>query len=350
MPDPRELNLNTLEHEVESVFKTRHQRALSMVRRSWMLVIAGTLFLTMMPHMAWSWGCFGHETVALVAEAQLGEHAKARVGRLLGDHPAPGHRACRMDGLDLMANVSTWADDVRDSINGSWHFIDIPVAGTRSQLAQFCPTNGCVTTAIKKQLDTLRSDGLDDEQARALRFIIHFVGDIHQPLHCATNRDRGGNCVPVAYFGTSPRLTDEEKQSFEPNLHSVWDKIVIQDILGKQRIALETPQETSSRFAAMLNQEFGQMFESFRRGEPEDWAWESHTLALEIAYKTLPVAVPIADGDDVATCSEDNRSQELLNLREHLVAPYQKAAKPVIRMQLAKAGTRLAMLLNEVWP
>ncbi len=104
-----------------------------------------------------------------------------------------------------MADSATWADDLR-SVRpeaSAWHYIDIPRDAPRSAMAESCPAStGCVTSALQHQLEFLRSDGVDARvRADALRFIIHFVGDLHQPLHCVSNNDLGGNCVPISFFG-----------------------------------------------------------------------------------------------------------------------------------------------------
>jgi hypothetical protein len=124
------------------------------------------------------------------------------------------------------ADLSSWADDERDvrPDTADWHFIDIPLGASRSDESSACPSTGCVTTAIQQQLDILRnSTGTAQDQSSALMFVIHFVGDVHQPLHDTTNNDRGGNCVPVKYFNTGPTLMDASKGSYKPNLHGVWD-------------------------------------------------------------------------------------------------------------------------------
>ena len=78
-------------------------------------------------------------------------------------------------------------------------------------------------TARAQEIDPLK-------RAEALRFLIHFVGDIHQPLHAITNNDQGGNCVPVAYFDDLPQLRNPQTESYAPNLHGVWDTNILASI------------------------------------------------------------------------------------------------------------------------
>ena len=146
---------------------------------------------------AFGWGCSGHQVVALVALKQLTPNAKTKVHQLLQGQPKPAiSRFCGATSLDAFADLSSWTDDERDvrSDTADWHFIDIPLGASRSDESSACPSSGCVTTAIQQQLNVLRNaTGTAQDQSNALMFVIHFVGDIHQPLHDATNNDRGGN-------------------------------------------------------------------------------------------------------------------------------------------------------------
>jgi hypothetical protein len=121
--------------------------------------------------------------------------------RLLESAEPAARRFCEPTGLAPFADLSTWADDIRQERKetAGWHFIDIPLGAARDRLNEACGSSGvCVTAAIRRQLEVLRSASAGRrEQAEALLFVIHFAGDLHQPLHAATNNDRGGNCLPV---------------------------------------------------------------------------------------------------------------------------------------------------------
>src|SRR5580693_6933733 len=162
------------------------------------------LMLLLWPSPAHAWGCKGHQTVALIAEKHLTPEAKQFVLKLLTENPADAklNSYCGGERRDLMADVSTWADDVRGERKiGPWHYIDIPRGSQREPLEKYCGQDGCVTRAISEQLAILKDARADaGKRAEALRYVIHFVGDLHQPLHTITNADEGGNCVPVKYF------------------------------------------------------------------------------------------------------------------------------------------------------
>ncbi|MGB9435251.1 MAG: S1/P1 nuclease, partial [Candidatus Acidiferrum sp.] len=189
------------------------------------------LFLTLFLgcHSACAWGCKGHQTIALIAEKQLTPEARQFIENLLRENPIDPQlkRYCGNATRDVMADASTWPDDIRGNAkNGPWHYIDIPRGAPRGPLAQFCGSGGCITQAIADQLAILKDKSADPRlRADALRYIIHFVGDLHMPLHATTNNDEGGNCVPLRYFRRRPQ---EHHDSFTPNLHALWDTAILE--------------------------------------------------------------------------------------------------------------------------
>jgi len=297
---------------------------------------------------AFPWGCEGHRVVALIALDQLNPHARAAAAQLLEGTPVDPalRRFCPSSNLPAFVDLSTWADDIRSQRKetAGWHFIDIPLSAKRDAAKDACPAaSGCVTAAIRHQLDVLRSSSATKpEQAEALMFLIHFVGDLHQPLHAADNADRGGNCVAVAIFDKKPE-TSGSTQSYRPNLHGVWDT----DLVEAAAHGLEP-----RAFADALRQEFAREIRRCKR-QPIDvdaWAWESHNLAIKTVYGKLPKKVPVEPPQPVESCADRNMGQRMFDLHEEINQRYLAASSPVIRRQLARAGTRLAMLLSEVWP
>jgi hypothetical protein len=121
----------------------------------------------------------------MIAEKHMNAHALEMANKLLQSEPIDPalSRFCPNQGLDWMADASTWPDDIRNvrPEASAWHYIDIPRDAPRSALAESCPApTGCVTSALAHQTELLRSDATDPrERADALRFIIHFVGDLH---------------------------------------------------------------------------------------------------------------------------------------------------------------------------
>jgi hypothetical protein len=198
---------------------------------------------------------------------------------------------------------------------------------------------------ITDQLTALRSPGIDPQKkAEALRFLIHFVGDVHQPLHATTNNDQGGNCVPVAFFDTPPQMRNPATESYAPNLHGVWDV----NILAKM-----TMEKAPEQVASDLDQSFRSRIGRWKTGSADvnEWAWDSYQLGEKKVYGKLPVRIPIESPQQIKSCADDNRiSARMLKLNERLEQPYQDVAAKVVQEQIAKAGARLALLLNQLWP
>jgi hypothetical protein len=292
---------------------------------------------------AWAWGCKGHQTVALIAEQQLTPVARQFVDRLLSDNPIDPRltRYCGSTTRDLMADSSTWADDVRIEFkNGPWHYIDIPRGSTQGPLDQFCGSVGCVTKAIAEQLTILKDKRADSRsRANTLRYIIHFVGDLHMPLHATTNSDEGGNCVPARYLRRNPH---EHHNSYTPNLHAIWDTAIVErDMEGAD----------PAEYADRLTQVFAGDFSKWQSAgiHIDDWAWESYRFANTVVYGKLVPKVPVETPTTVHSCTDANNiGQRMFNL--HLIAgqTYQQAAVLVVERRLAQAGLRLALILNEV--
>lgn len=309
-------------------------------------VLATALGLLWSSTPAWSWGCEGHETVAYVARAQLSSDARKQADSLLRNNPIDPKlkRLCTSAGLTRFADASTWADDVRTERpkTADWHFVDIPRGSTRNQLSTFCASGGCVTKAITDAVNMLKTGSNRAAKAEALRFLIHFAGDIHQPLHCTTNNDRGGNCVRGSLLNGKSSCTSKGKCT--PNLHAIWDTNLIKS----------DPHFTSPKqFATHLATSFQSQIPTWQQGTTnvEDWAWESQQAAEQAAYSQLPDPIPVQNPQPVAECSDPaSVFVTIPGLNETLKQPYEDAARPVIEEQLAKAGTRLAMLLNSVWP
>ena len=198
-------------------------------------VLTGALsLLAVAAPSADAWGCKGHQTVALIAEKHLTAAAREMVDKILADNPIDPKlkRWCGSATMDLMVDASTWPDDVRNERNnGPWHYIDIPRGKHEGSLNEYCGNEGCVTRAIEQQRALLKDKSADPaRRAEAIRYLIHFVGDMHQPLHAANNADKGGTCVPVTYLHHDPlpNPLHPEREDYSPNLHQVWDTEIVE--------------------------------------------------------------------------------------------------------------------------
>jgi nuclease S1 len=241
---------------------------------------------------AGAWGPEGHSLVARIAETQLTPAVRARVLEILG----PGK---------TLASVASWADEVRRSRpeTAAWHYIDIPIEHARLDMERDCAKGDCIVSTISRLRQVLRDPATASQQrTEALMFLIHFVGDMHQPLHCSDHHDRGGNGVQVQFQGR------------QTNLHSLWDS----GLLGR------LPPEDA--LFPDLSRESARHRKGWSKGTVTDWAEQSHKVGRKVVYGKLPTA---GEGAPIA-----------------IDAAYEATAGPAIQEQLERAGARLAIVLN----
>jgi hypothetical protein len=318
------------------------------------IMLAAIVVLTAGSSRALAWGCEGHQTVAIVAERLLGTATMRAVSAVLAASPIDRTlaRYCGHDP-DLLADVSTWADDERsvDPSTAGWHFINLPrVAGAAPiDYRKYCAGGNCVIEAIVAQYHTLTTSSDPRARANALRFIIHFVGDLHQPLHAITNGDRGGNCLAIAVPGEPVR--EQENHNFTPNLHRVWDVDIIARFMKARGLrdarALATYVAGSTPSASLAAPH------APTATDVSSWARESYALAQTVAYGKLPVNVPTqpAAANPLRSCDDNNHiGQRLASLHETVTSAYEQAAVPVIVSQMRLAGERLASILKAAFP
>ena len=243
-----------------------------------------------------AWGPEGHEIVGSIALRYLTPAAKTRVAAVLNTTP---------DQVSLAA-VANWADKIRPvrPETAPWHFVDIPRKRTTYIPGMDCSDGDCVIAQITQDVEALKNGSGD--QMDALRFLVHFVGDIHQPLHCADNNDRGGNQVHIKFH-------DEAL-----NLHKLWDSGLLDQLEEQDQLTADLIKKITKTQLAQGSS-----------GTPTEWALESHALADKTAYGL----VPKRQGRALAIIDED----------------YENAADPIVEVQLQKAGVRLAMLLNQIY-
>jgi hypothetical protein len=247
------------------------------------------------PARAHAWGRDGHQVVAIIAEHHLTPAARAQVLELL-----------HADGATHLAEVASWADDYRNQHRetGPWHFVDIELGDQRYDQARDCPKGECVVAKLSEFAKVLADPAASQaDRIMALKFVVHFAGDLHQPLHCADHHDKGGNTVQVLYRGNTV------------NLHHVWDTELVEAAGGND------PAKLAADLDAGLPPPVS---DELAHRAPADWASEAHATAVKVAYGALPN-----------------------NPAEDLAGAYTDAAVPVVKVHLEEAGFRLARVLNE---
>lgn len=237
---------------------------------------------------ALAWGVLGHRTVAQLAQKRLTPAAQAQVDRLLA-----------VTGAHRLADIATWPDELRDldpelgKRTAKLHYINFRSRDCIYDPPRDCAGNQCVVWAIGHYAAILGDRSRSDtERAQALSFVVHFVGDVHQPLHASYRNDKGGNDYQVRWHGRGT------------NLHKIWDTTMLNS--------------TGLSYQALANQ-LAANAPAVPQGTPAQWAEESCRIVRD-------------DGVYPPTRNIDQA--------------YVVRELPVAEERLREAGARLAALLN----
>jgi len=244
------------------------------------------------------WGPEGHVVVAMVAEDRLSPATRQAVRKILSGAP--------------LATAALFADEYRATHPETtrWHFVDIPFDSASFDGARDCKievTGDCIISAIERAKAMIKDpDTKPSDRADALKYLVHFVGDLHQPFHAIERLqangkgDEGGNKVDVKFFDD------------RTNLHALWDSgLILHTALSAEDYAQHLKQDTLPTIKES----------EWRNGTPIEWAMESHAAA-KLAYV-----------DDNAVLGQS----------------YFDANIGVVDRRLALAGARLAMILEELF-
>ena len=270
---------------------------------------------------AFAWWETGHQTVARVAAGHLSPKARARVAAILGVPDSTPSVA------DAMAKASTWADEVKAATQtGEWHYIDLTLQDKKTDIDKRCLKQDCVTARIRSFSQQLAKKGTDPKwtDLDVLRFVIHFVGDVHQPLHAISDADLGGNCERL-----DPPIDTAR------NLHALWDGGMLTEIEKDDKVLAANLQSYLDRLGPRIQSKWA-------KGDERDWAWESHELAQRVIYQRLHI--PLEPEVFPAGCQA--APAEIMNFKPVIDSLYINDMKPVLRDQLSKGGLRLAAVLN----
>lgn len=251
------------------------------------------------PASASAWSGPGHRIVAAIAEERLGPAARRLVREIVGDRPLadPG--------------IAMWADEHRDERTRTWHYVNVPRDAERYDAARDCPAAGCVVSALERAIAGLR-DG-DDALglADSLRWLVHLVADLHQPMHAGEARDRGGNDTWVRIGRRRQPIS----------VHRLWDAEVVEPFVERtdpiraaRALASAVRPADAAAWAGDLS--------------PSSWATGSHLLSRALAAEL--------DG-----FPRDER---------YVLLPtsYMESQRARTGELLAKAGIRLSALLDRI--
>ncbi|MBC8283718.1 MAG: S1/P1 nuclease [Nitrospinae bacterium] len=245
------------------------------------------LILVTNVHDSVAWGPQGHRVIGFIAES----HLQPKVEKLI----------LEKFNIKSLADVATWADEARKKRKeeNPWHYTNIAEGQWTYDAARDCPSGSCVTEQIQKFSDILDDPSAPLQQRKgALKYLVHFVGDVHQPLHLGNKKDRGGGTLHFPYKGKVV------------SLHYLWDGGLI------------NWQGSLLKYATSLN---GKVLEgeisSWNLSTVADWANESRSMALKSAYNVE---------------------------KGSLSKAYIERGREIIDLRLTQAGVRLAHLLNTI--
>ena len=236
------------------------------------------------------WGRTGHRATGEVAEEYLSEDARERIAELL-------------DGQSL-AFVSTYGDDIKSDPRyrkyNPWHYVNLDPGQTAYSETTASP-EGDLVQAIRTCIAVLKDEkATKEEKAFHLKLLVHFMGDLHQPLHAGRGADKGGNDIQVRWFGQGS------------NLHRVWDSEMIDDFQMSYTELAESADNLSE-----------EEVERIAEGSVVDWMYESKALSQKV-YDSVEIG-------------------------EKLGYEYMYEWFPVVHDQIQKGGIRLARVLNDIW-
>jgi hypothetical protein len=297
----------------------------------WAVVGLFTIGWALAPARGWAWGRQGHRVVGEVAEHLLTSGTQNEITLLAG-------------GSVHLADLATCADEIRahernhtallspacaavfpnpPTGTSSWHFVNVEISPTTpaeptdiSKAIDAACQGSCITVEITRFAEVLGdTDRNSSERVQALAFLVHFVGDVHQPLH-ATDRDHdeGGNKVLVHFFD----LTHEK-------LHAIWDTDLLEHIAGDEQTLFGALGDEIQRARKEgLRRPGGTTISEWVAGLLPQWVGESVQLAKQVAYDGVP--------------------EQLKPVQ--LASEYDRKAEAVVKTRLAQAGVRLAALIN----
>ncbi len=250
-----------------------------------------TLFFLFLQSNAYAWGPVGHRVVGEIAELNLNAKAKSEVKKLLG--------------YETLAQVSNWADFIKSDSNWrkafAWHYVSIPDGKTYESSKK--NKKGDVISSIEKFIKVLKDKkNSKKDRAQALKFLVHFIGDIHQPLHVGHKHDKGGNSVKLEWF---------KKPT---NLHRIWDE----DLIAMQKLSY-------TEYTAFINHASKKEVAIWQSDKINIWVKESMALRKQV-YDII-----------------DNKK----SYGKYGEFKYNHKNIKTLNLRLLQAGIRLAGILNQ---
>jgi hypothetical protein len=303
------------------------------------VTLAWFLTVTLAAPPSWGWGETGHRAVGRLAAALLTPAARKKIANILD---VDNNKTAIANAL---SDAAEWPDAVaRDEYKQSvpWHFIDLGVKANPAKDNPLWDSPDAAFARIVKFFGTVKRGDEDElEPGSDLKFLVHLVGDVHQPLHSATNQDRGGNCLFIKF------TKEEGGSSTRTKFHSAWDTSMLEDRLGKddRTLARHLIHDWKTLTAAEQSAITGPTLSDNGSDTVRAWVSESHGLAVTQLYGTLSPSVPQFETQEVS--SNCHEAAPVFKSKTWILdEDATDEASRLMEQQLMKAGARLATLLN----
>ena len=282
-----------------------------MVRATLLALIGGALLIALAPMPARAWDPEGDREVALLAYERLTPTARGQVDALLSARTAVD--GCTVRALDDALGFTECLRGRKQDYMRGVVYDALPLCGPAPPSR--CADGRCASSVLRRFIAELKDPTVPAaERVRALMAVTYLTAEIHQPLHAADNGDRGGDRLLVTLPGALKART---------SLYTIWNDDLVASAIGDAQTGLP--------YVRSLADAHG---DEWSRGDVADWLLDSHDVALHVAYGKLP---------NPPACNK------LPDRFEGLGPDYFAVAAPAVRAQLAKAGVRLAAVLNSVF-
>ncbi|MBX7527839.1 S1/P1 nuclease [Qipengyuania vesicularis] len=274
------------------------------------LLIACAALLGLLPAQAQAWGFFAHQTTGQIAWENVAPATQAKIARLFRAAPLLATPECPLASIE---DASTWPDCVRRTrwrwgYTAAWHYRTAPVCEAYNPRSN-CSGGNCVTAQIERSQRLLADESLPAHiRLEALAFMVHFIGDVHMPLHSGDHEDRGGNDIDTAY-GIAPGL----------NLHWIWDGPLAERAITSAEVRLVR------RYSEEERAELG-------GGDPAEWGRESWQISRDFVYP---------EAFDRPACEGEDLGDEAALTQEDILR-----AIPISQRRVQQAGIRIADYLE----